>query len=251
MLDVLLVDDDPLARKRLSMLLREHTNIEHLYEAGNGEEAMTLVQQFAPRLAFLDVDMPVMNGLELAEHIYHRCEVIFVSGHDQYATEAFALDAADYLLKPVSPERLQCALEKALKRIIKGQYAEVGDVLSMVNTLRTDADSNVRQRILVRDAGRILVIDCDDISHIAGAGNYCHIHLCDGRSVLHRETLQSMFSQLDKREFVRVHRSTIVRRKSVMEMRTGDTGDYLLNLRCGTVLKISRRNRDKCALLLT
>ena len=247
MLNVLIVDDEPLARESVALLLKNHSNIGQVFQAGSGNEAMLLVAQHDIQLAFLDMQMPGMSGLRLARELPDSCVRVFITAYDQFALPAFEVNAVDYLLKPFSDERFEKAMQKV------GEQMKLHSVGAEPPVPATDSHEpapehelqGYRQRLVVRDPGRIRLIEVDSVNYITGAGNYVELHLDDGKVVLHRETMTALEQQLDPQSFTRIHRSSIVRRTFVKELRPNDKGDYTVILASGDCLTLSRRNRDK------
>ena len=241
MLNVLIVDDEPLARECVACLLQDEPMISKIHQAGSGNEAMLIAEQHNIHLAFLDMQMPGMSGLHLAKELPESCMRVFITAYDQFALPAFEVNAIDYLLKPFSDERFKQALKKVFSKL---------PGLTEATTInpQTVAQKPVveyKNRLVVRDPGRIRLIDVDTVNYITGAGNYAELHLCDGKTVLHRETMTALEQQLDPNVFIRIHRSSIVRRTFVSELRPNDKGDYTVILESGDLLTLSRRNRDK------
>lgn len=249
MLRVLVVDDEPLARKNMQLQLADVEGVKSMGEAANAAEALDWLERSPPDLMMLDIEMPGMNGIELAERIGDRCPIIFVTAYNEYAVQAFDLHAVDYLLKPVKADRLQLAVDKIIKRKQEHLPIDYRQVANLVEQLNQQ-QPQFQDRLSIKEGGRIRIIDTDQISFIAGAGNYSHIHLVDGERIMHRATLSDMEISLDPDGFIRVHRSMIVRRKSVCEVSTTDKGDYLLLMRCGQSLALSRRHRERLQNLL-
>ncbi|MBT0585896.1 LytR/AlgR family response regulator transcription factor [Alteromonas oceanisediminis] len=231
MLSVLIADDEPLARECVAVMLQKEPKIDQILQAGSGIEALNIIRQYPIDLAFLDIQMPGMSGLSLAQQLPKSCVRIFVTAFDQFALPAFEVNAVDYLLKPFSDERFSQALARAFEAL----------------SLSAAPPNNVtyRSRLIVRDPGRIRLVDVDSINFIKGAGNYVELHMNNGKTVLHRETMASLERQLDPDVFVRIHRSSMVRRTCVTELRPNDKGDYTVILASGENLTLSRRNRDK------
>ncbi|WP_395340059.1 LytR/AlgR family response regulator transcription factor [Ningiella sp. W23] len=245
MLKVLVADDESLARDTVKLLLSQIPYVGEVIEASNGNEALALSHQALPDIAILDIEMPGASGLELAQHLPKKCVVIFATAHNDYALKAFELSAADYVLKPYEDGRFLQAFERATERFHQRgmqHYPILQDALSK----SADTEKhNYRDRLVIRDTGRIRLIDVDNIHYIRGAGNYAELHLSDDSTVLHRETLCTLEEQLDPSCFVRIHRSSIVRRNKIVELRPNDKGDYLVLLENGDTLTLSRRNRTK------
>ncbi|MFC3093851.1 DNA-binding response regulator [Alteromonas sediminis] len=247
---VMITDDEPLAREAIKLLLQEQTDVAEIIEAKDGNDALQQYQTHAPDIVFLDIQMPGITGIELAEQLQKECVVIFVTAYDQYAITAFELNAIDYLLKPFNNKRFYQALDKARNKIKEREVADYKQVGQLIRHMMDEQDRHYKSRLVIRDPGRIRLIDVDQINFILGAGNYAEIHTFDGNMVLHRETLSTLESQLDPNIFVRIHRSSIVRRSSVSELHPNEKGDYAVLLKTGESLTLSRRNKHKLAELM-
>lgn len=249
MMNVLVADDEPLARQTLCLLLKAQEGIGEVFAAADGNQALSLYQQQRPPLVFLDIQMPGLTGLQVAEQIGADSVIVFVTAYDQYAVQAFELSAVDYLLKPFDDERFAAAFTRASRRVAQKQFQgqQLGELLRQMIDER---DRRYKSRLVVKDPGRIRLIDVNDVDFILGAGNYAELHLFDGKVVLHRETLSSLESQLDPGLFVRIHRSSIVRQARIAELRPNDKGDYSVLLKSGHELTLSRRNKHKLPDLL-
>lgn len=245
MLRILIADDEPLARETIKMLLKEQPDIDEVFEAPDGNEALRLAAELTPDIIFLDIEMPGINGIELAKELPPQCVVIFATAYNEHAVAAFELNAIDYLLKPFDDDRFYTALDRARTRLKEEQQEDYGKISDIIQQMLADQHKSYRDRLVIRDPGRIRLVDVDNIVFIAGAGNYAEIHLNDGKQVLHRETLSALEEQLDPAVFVRIHRSSIVRRSAITELRPNDKGDYSVILQNGEVLTLSRRNRAK------
>jgi two-component system, LytTR family, response regulator len=244
-LRVLVADDEKLARDTITQLLAGQEDVSNIYEAENGKKALASALELKPDILFLDIEMPGMSGVEVAGLLPQGIVVIFVTAFNEYAVMAFELNAVDYLLKPFDDERFHEALNKArarVKRIGNRDYSEVGQ---LIQQMLDEQKKKYRDRLVIRDPGRIRLVDVQQISYISGAGNYAEIHLSEGKYVLHRETLSVLEEQLDPKIFVRIHRSTIVRRSIICELRPNEKGDYSVVLQSGEMLTLSRRNRAK------
>ena len=252
---VLLVDDEPPARKRIAKLLGEQHGFEAVGECTNGKEALAAIRAEQPDLVLLDVQMPEMSGLEVLEALDPDTmpAVIFVTAYDQHALRAFELHAVDYLLKPFDDERFDLALQRAKARIERGHLAGLSHrLLALLRTVQEGRDEPVdlvedppqpTDRLAIRSGDRILIVKVEDIDWIEGAGVYARLHVGTKTHLL-RETLTNLASQLDPDRFVRIHRSTIVNRERVRELRSYFHGEYIVLLDDGTQLKLSRTYRD-------
>ncbi|NMP33405.1 response regulator transcription factor [Thalassotalea sp. M1531] len=245
MLNVLVADDEPLARETIKLLLKDQKDIGHVLEAQDGNQVLEVFKETKPDLVFLDIQMPGKTGIELAEQLPSETVIIFATAYDQYAITAFELNAIGYLLKPFDDDKFYAALDKARKQIASKSSTDFKKVGQLIQHMVDEQDRPFKSRLVVKDPGRIRLVDVEQINYIAGAGNYAEVHLFDVNPVLHRETLTSLEKQLDPKVFVRIHRSTIVRRSSVSELRPNENGDYTVILKSGEQLTLSRRNKAK------
>lgn len=243
----IIVDDEELARDRLRSLLEKEAQIELVGEAGDGRQAIELIEKEKPDLAFLDVQMPELTGFEVLEALEEkqRPSVVFVTAHDKFALKAFDVHAVDYLLKPFDRERFQTALRRALDKIRPAEQraAAVSEVLREVRPAKP-AD-----RLMVKSSGRVLLIKIDDIDWIEAADNYVSLHV--GKEAhLMRETMNSIETRLPSEKFMRISRSTIVNMERIQELQPMFHGEYVVLLRTGAKLTLSRGYRDKLDALL-
>ena len=188
----LIVDDEPLARERLSGLLAGETDIDLIGQARDGEEAATAIQDHSPDLVFLDVQMPQMNGFEVIEAVGSEKMplVIFVTAYDQHALKAFQVRALDYLLKPFDRERFTEALQRARKQIEREETGDLGRrLLALVKDLRKDQPKS--DRLVVKSGGRLFFLRADEIDWIEAAGNYVRLHVGTSTHLL-RETMNAI-----------------------------------------------------------
>jgi two-component system LytT family response regulator len=242
-LRIVIVDDEILARERLRLLLGRNGAVEIIGECSNGIEALEVVARDHPDIVFLDVQMPGLSGFEVVERLSSndRPEIIFVTAHDRFAVEAFAMQAIDYLLKPFDEHRLQQALTRAVDHITNRRSAELGrrlETLLTVPKARPD-------RLAVRTDGRVVFVNQSEILWIEAANNYCILHLLEARRLMLRETLSSVQERLGSDNFARVNRSALVRVDQVKELQPVAYGDYVAILRDGTRLPLSRSLRGR------
>jgi two-component system LytT family response regulator len=242
---VLVVDDEPLARRRLKGLLARDREVEVVGSCAGGAEGLRLAREESPDLIFLDVQMPRMDGFEFlrALDVEQRPQVIFVTAHDHYALQAFEVYALDYLLKPFDDERFERALRRAKERLL-GQTESAPDprVESLLDALRSKPDS--LDRVLVKAGGKAFFVKTEEIDWVEAEGKYVRLHA--GReSHLLREGIGELELQLEPRKFLRIHRSTIVNVERIKEMHPWFHGDYEVVLHDGTRLQLSRRYRSR------
>jgi two-component system LytT family response regulator len=242
-LSVLIVDDEPLARDGLRMLLTDDPQVAAISEAKNGREAVTAIRESRPDLVFLDVQMPEMDGFDVIREVgpEKAPAAVFVTAHDQYAIRAFEINALDYLLKPVSTERFRQSLERAKTRLSGGE--EMGG--RMVSLLETIANpSRYVKRLAVRSGARTLLIAVDDIEWIQAAENYVELHFAGGCNLL-QATMNTLEASLDPEMFLRIHRSLIVNVGRIRELQPAGHGEYVVVLTSGVRLQSGRSYHDK------
>jgi two-component system, LytTR family, response regulator len=236
-----IVDDEPPARTRIRRLLADHPDVDIVAECGDGASAVQAIETAAPDLVFLDIQMPELDGFDVLQALEspRLPEIIFVSAFDHYALRAFKVHALDYVLKPVEPERLGEALAHARSRLADRQSAD----RALAGLLRDLVkDRPYLTRVPVRTDGRVRVIDLNDVDWLGAADNYVALH-CAGREYLVRDTIAHLEERLDPADFVRVHRSTIVRIDRIAELMPDLHGDFQIRLKDGTALALSRTYR--------
>lgn len=189
MLKVLVADDERIARNIISLLLKELPDVGEVIEAEDGLKALAAVEQHDPDIIFLDIQMPGQTGIQLAEKLNPNTVVIFVTAYDEYAVNAFELSAADYLLKPFEDKRFFEAMERAKRQLRTQDPNKSNDLETLVKYALTERKSAYKSKLVVKEPGRIRLLDVKQINYIAGAGNYAEVHMFDSTMVLHRETL--------------------------------------------------------------
>lgn len=236
----IIVDDEELARSRVRQLLRAESDIDVVAECRDGRSAVAAILSEKPDLAFLDVQMPEMDGFGVLEAIgeARRPTVIFVTAYEQYALRAFDAYAVDYLLKPFNRARFQRALRRARLQIARESRDEVDQrVTALLKELRPE--SKYLERLVIRSAGRVVFLRADDVAWFEACGNYVQLH-AGAESHLLRERMNVLESRLDPKRFLRIHRSTIVRIDQVKELRSSVDGNHTVILKDGSRLNMSR-----------
>jgi two-component system LytT family response regulator len=236
----LVADDEPVARARVVSLLRIEPDIELVRECSTGVETKTAIEQDNLDLLFLDIQMPEMTGIDLARTIatHGMPAVVFVTAYDQYALRAFEVHALDYLLKPFSSDRFRAALGHAREHLAKRRSPDAPTASATARELPLR-----RNRLMVKSGGRIHFLRTADIDRCEAAGNYVRLHV-GPQEYLVRETMSHLEVQLDSQQFMRIHRSTIVNVDRIQEMQSSFNGEYIVLLRDGTRLTLSRGYRD-------
>ena len=250
MLKVLIADDERIARDIIALLLSSQTGIDTIEEARDGAQVLEKVQQSRPDIIFMDIQMPGTTGIQLAKMLDPSIVIVFVTAYDEFALAAFELNATDYLLKPFEDKRFFTAWQRAQKKVLEKVKTDYVKLAELVNLIKDGIQKNHKIRLLIKEPGRIRLIDVEQINFITGAGNYAELHLFDGKVILHRETLTVLEEQLDPALFFRIHRSSIVRLTSLQELQSNDNGDYTVVLKSGDALTLSRRNKTKLYELL-
>ncbi len=242
MIQTVLADDEVLARQKLRQLLRDEPGIEVVGEGMTGAETIDLVRAAKPQLLFLDIQMPGMDGFDIATELCSSKltpapHIIFTTAHDQYALRAFEIHAVDYLLKPFTRERLSSAVERARKEILLAAQPVANDTAAPNGHRYTN-------RIVFKSRGRIVFLPVTDIRSISAEENYVRISTQNETHLL-RETMARLEEKLDPDMFLRVHRSSIVNLQHVKEVRTEADGDYAVVLMNGEKLTMSRGYRSR------
>jgi two-component system LytT family response regulator len=252
---VLVVDDEPLARMRIEDVLARIDGAEVVGTAANGIEAVEQIRALKPDLVFLDVQMPGKTGVEVVREIGPDAmpATIFVTAFDQFAVQAFDVAAVDYLVKPFDDERLEAAFERARSRLALEGLGQLREKLLAVLQSPSDAGAQSApahphtpeylQRIAVEMRGKVQSIPVDQIDYIVQSGPYAELH-SNGRRHLIREAMQTLEDRLDPQKFMRVHRSMIVRLDLVEALHRGTGGDYEVQLKGGTRVRVSRSRRE-------
>jgi two-component system, LytTR family, response regulator len=239
----LIVDDEPLARRTIRRLLREHADVEVIGEHADGESAVNAIRVERPDVVFLDVQMPEMSGIDVIRAIgIDRMPVtVFITAYDEHALAAFDANAIDYLLKPIAKARFARALARA-RTSIAGQI-NIEHLRVALAKLGRDASEAYVERLSVPERGRVIYVDVDDIGWIDADDNYARVH-AGGRTYTIRETLSSLAAKLDPRVFARIHRSTIVNVRHVKEVQPWFRGHHVVILQSGERLRLSRYQRE-------
>ncbi len=260
----LIVDDEPLARKGLSLRLAEFPDIEVLAECKNGLDAVTAIPKLCPDLVFLDIQMPGLNGFQVINKLQELNQpmplIIFVTAFDSYAIKAFDVHALDYVLKPVDASRLAEAIDKVKSILAQQQQGsnqqklarlvadftgdDCEDILRKLANGESIQASSYPEILAIKDGTEVTRVAVSDIQWVDAAGDYMCVHTADMTHIM-RRTMKELEQDLDPKLFVRVHRSAIVNIKYVQKMVSHISGEYHLILTNGTELKVSRSHRDR------
>ena len=264
-LTTLIVDDESLARRGLKLRLKEIPDIEIVGEARNGREALALIAEKKPDLVFLDIQMPGVSGFEVVQQLDVKTMpiILFLTAYDEYAVQAFEVNALDYILKPIDEERLHQVLDKVRnnlnqkralkhKRLLLKMASDIsGETISSFAELE-DKNPNelVRKepsRLAIRDGGKTTWVNQGDIEWIDAAGDYMCVQ-AGGTTHIMRKTMKELEAELDDKILQRIHRSTIVNVTMVREMESHINGEYFLTLDSGHRVKLSRTYKEKLKL---
>ena len=261
-LRTLVVDDEPLARRTIRDLLAEDPDVEVAGECGGGAEAVESIRQRPPDLLFLDIQMPGLDGFGVLSQteLERISAVIFVTAYDAYALKAFEVHALDYLLKPFNDERFREALARAkshvelrearglaesLRAFLRGR-AGAGEEAAAATTVKK---GGYLARFMVKVGGRVIFVNPADVDWIEADNYYIKLHV-GGRAHLLRLSMKELEERLDPKSFWRIHRSAIINLDRVKELHQHPNGEYVVVLRDGTELKLSRARRERLQELL-
>lgn len=245
---VLIVEDEPLARRGIRARLESVPGFILLDDCEDGFAALKSVRRHQPDLLFLDIQMPGMSGFDMLKRLpkSRLPVIIFLTAYDQYALQAFAVHALDYLLKPIDDERFAEAIERARQQLKHRGEDSIEDRLRelLAERLDTKLPSPYVERFMVRTGSRITFVNAAEIDWIEAVGDYAGLHV-GTKTPLMRETLNALEARLDPEKFVRIHRSAIVQLSRISELRTLPNRELRVRLTNGADLKVSRTYRDR------
>lgn len=243
MIKAILIDDEPLSREIVKSYLRKFPLIEVVDECNDGFEGVKSIQQHQPDLVFLDIQMPKINGFEMLELIHPMPPVIFITAFDDYALKAFEANAIDYLLKPVSEERFQKAIQKFLDKStgITNKTADLLDAMA-----KSPSQNN---RIVVKTGNKVKIIPVHDIQYLEADDDFVKIFTAEG-SFLKNKTLSFYEQTLDSQQFVRVHRSYLIHIGQITKIEPYQKETHMAVLRNGQQIPISKTGYSKLKLIL-
>lgn len=248
MIRMLIVDDERLARQKVRAFAEAHDDLEVVGECASGEDAVDAIRELEPDLVFLDIRMPRMHGFDVVRKL--RADevprIVFVTAHAEYAVEAFDVEAVDYLLKPFDRARFDRTIERVRRERRTMNDEEVRRrLLEALDRLdRSGEKERDLSQFIVRTKGKLLFVDVHDVSWIGAEGKYVRLHT-QLASYLVRQSIGDIERRLDPREFLRIHRSTIVNLRRVKEIHRGVGDDFVVLLHDGTKLALSRRHRAR------
>jgi two-component system, LytTR family, response regulator len=239
----LIVDDERLARRGVVLRLRKFKDIEIVGECADGLSAVEKILELSPDVVFLDIQMPGMDGFEVLRSLpkNNLPGVIFFTAYEQHALRAFEVHALDYLLKPIDDDRFAAAVDRA--RNLNDSTSRIRITERIMQMLGTDSEAYT-SRFVVRTGSRIQIVHAADTDWIGAAGDYVELHV-RARTHLLRETMNSLEQRLDPAQFIRIHRSRIVRTNCITELQGIDNREYLVKLADGSQHRSSRTHADK------
>lgn len=253
---VLIVDDEEMARRYLRELVSRSVDVHVVGEIEDGADLVAAVARHRPDVVFLDIEMPMCDGIEAARRLLvvaPDVHVVFVTAHDTFAVRAFEVHAVDYLLKPFDEERLERTLDR-LRVLVEGsprgdhpRESAGRNVATALSELRRDRTGH--GFLVSHERGRLRLVGLDEIRWCRAEGNYVRVHGND-EDVLVRTTLRGLEERLPAERFVRVHRGTLVRIDQIHSLEPAGHGDYRIHLRDGAVVNMSRRYRSRIEALL-
>lgn len=251
----LIIDDEPLARRRVRKLLGADPDFDILGECANGREAIREILAQKPQLIFLDVQMPEINGFEVIEAVSENSlpeaalpMVVFVTAYDKYAVRAFEVQAVDYLLKPFDRARFDKAIRQIKLRLKTEDDSELSTrTLALLEVFR--AKTSYLERFIIKTGGRVFFIKTDEIDWLEAEGKYVRLHTGKDSHLL-REAISNVEARLDPKKFLRIHRSHIVNIERIKELEPWFHNEYRVILRDGTKLMMSRSCRKRLGELL-
>ena len=245
----IIVDDEEDARKLLELYVRKSPNIDLLSVCKNGNEALEAIQTYQPSIVFLDIQMPEVNGIQVAEQCPHpQPYFVFVTAFDQYAVDAFERNAIDYILKPYSQNRIEVAIEKAISSLERDDLAnrakQLSDLIAAINKgdLVTPNTSYL-ERIAIKGIGKTEFINIDDVIHISAADQYVEVFTSNHKHIV-RESMDRLEQLLDPAVFFRTHRSHIVRLSKVKSTEVLDKNNSAIRLENGMLVKLSNSRKQ-------
>jgi two-component system LytT family response regulator len=249
---VLVVDDEPLARIGILARISAYADMLVVGECSTGEEARAKIPQVSPDLIFVDVEMPGISGLDLLRALPReqaRC-IVFLTAHEEYALDAFDVEALDYLLKPIDDTRFAACIERARRMLaLHRQEANFERLYGLLKCVDKEVSGGVIKRFPVRRGNEFTFVQAGDVDWIEGLGDYAGLHV-GGRTHLVREPLTLLEARLDPTQFVRIHRSTIVQVERVARVDPSANRVAVITLRDGKTLRVSRTYRSRLESLL-
>lgn len=230
----IIVEDEELSRKLIISYLKDFDEVEIVKECANGFEGIKAISELKPNLVFLDIQMPKLTGFEMLELLDNIPEIIFITAHNEYAIKAFELNAVDYLLKPYSGKRLIEAVQKAISRIRSQRPADKN-----IEKLISQSKGDIIERVVVRTGSKIKVIPVQKIQYLEAQDDYVMIYTEESKH-LKQATMKFFENNLDTNQFIRVHRSYIVKIDQVVQLEPYEKDNFVAVLKSGAKIKVSK-----------
>ena len=238
-LKVLVVYDEELARERILSLLAEAKHDYEISESPNGKDALKKIKSIKPEVIFLDIQMPGLDGISLAEKINYPAEFIFVTAYDKYAIKAFEMNALDYLLKPFDKERFFKTLKRVNEKLSNDRKDNLSyDLMNVIKQIKDNSKDYI-ERIPIKSKGRIFFINVDDIIYVESAGNYVNIKT-ESESHLLRETITNLEDKLSPDKFLRIHRTHLINLSLLSEIKPTFNNQFKIIMNDGSKLTSSK-----------
>lgn len=253
-LKTLIIDDEPLARKRIRNLLTDINELKLIGECKNGNEAINNIEKFNPDLIFLDIELKDITGFDVLEKSQPQKTplVVFITAYDEFALKAFDFFAFDYLLKPFKDERFYKTIKKLINHTKKGEIQGFNDKINeLLNAVKNptilDNYNTIKYKLPIKLGNKISFINIDEIKYITASGYYAEIHT-DNKKFLLREPLAKLINQLDQNSFSRIHRSTIINIRFVKELINSNYGEMDVKMLDNTIFRISKSYKKEFSL---
>lgn len=242
MIRTLIADDELLARQRIERMLADESDIEVIAEAADGYEAVSAIRQYKPDLLFLDIEMPELDGFSVLRLLESETApvTIFTTAYDHYALQAFEANALDYLLKPFEEVRFRRALQRARAQLRQSAPHATARLVASMNA----KGERQQERLVIKSGGRVVFLDLHEVDWVEAAANYVRIHAGPNTYLL-RQTISAFAQQLPPDKFMRIHRSIIVSLAKIKELQPCNNGEYIVVLRNGRELSLSRSFRGQ------
>jgi two-component system, LytTR family, response regulator len=252
-MNILIVDDEPLAREALRNVLTDHPRIQSIREACDGMQALDLLKEDPAEIILLDIQMPQMDGFAFLREIQKSASrlpvIVFVTAFDEFAIRAFEQHAADYVLKPFEKRRVLAAVEHAGERWQSERASSMIEQLpALLQRLRQQEPS---RRIAVKSKGRVIFLDPTSINFVLAEGNYFILHLANGGAHMLRGMMSDIEEKLKPFGFIRIHRSVVVNMSAVKDVQPLPSGEYLLRTVSGRDFHVTRKYKTNLSQLVT
>jgi two-component system, LytTR family, response regulator len=244
---IIIIDDEQLARSIIKKYLEPYQDIEIAAECANGFEGIKAVNELSPDLIFLDIQMPKLTGFEMLELLDKKPAIIFTTAFDQYAIKAFEVNAVDYLLKPFPQARLDEALKKA-KAQIESAVTEAPQIENLIR--HNEANIEYIDRIIIKDGSKISIVQTDSIKCIEAQDDYVMVYSDEGK-FLKQKTMKFFEDHLNPKEFIRIHRSYIVKIQEIKQIELLEKESYQVKLKDGKTLPVSKNGYSRLKVVLS